>query len=332
MDVLKNILKGFGKFLLSIVTFVLMIVLTVDIVVYSVRDMSSHYFKESTIKEMIGTIDVTDLLMDSNGNELAPITEIKNELVAAGIPVEVAEELLNSEPVKEVTANVIQVGVDYVIYDKEIETPKISSDDVYKFFEENLPIVVKELQENNIPNSELLTEDKQQLILQQIKEKAPIIETKVNEVLEPVLEELKTTDEYQELENYKKEADEALDMIQFVYGTTVTTILLIIGVICMVLIMLSRRSFYKGFKWIGISFIFAGLIIYSITLFMPFIKESIGEVPYVFRNFVSYIFDDIINICRRDGIVCFVISVILIVINIIGYSIYEKKENKEFEI
>lgn len=327
-----EVLKHFGKFLLAVLTLVFTILLSLDILIYIIRDMSSHYFKEETIKEMLSTVDFTDLLLDSNGNELKQITEIKNELIEAGIPVEVIEELLDSKPVKEVTSNIIQVGVDYVIYDKEIETPNISVEDVYKFFEENLPIVVKELQANNIPKSELLTEEKQQMILQQIKEKAPIIESKVNEVLEPALEQLKNTDEYQELENYKKETDKTLGIIQYIYSPTITTILLVIGIACIVFIMISRRSFYKGFKWIGFAFIFSGSMIYLMQIFLPFIQNEIGEIPYVFRNFVTYIFEDIQSLCMHNGFICFIIATIFMIANMVGYIIYEKRDNKKFEI
>lgn len=325
-------LKNISKFLLGILTFVLMIVLTGTIMIFSVRDISSHYFRENAIKEMIQTIDITELFLDKNGNELQQITEIKQELVAAGIPVEVAEEFMNSKPVKEVIAGGIQVGVDYVIYDKKIETPTISANDIYNFFEENLPVVVQELQANNVPKSELLTEEKQQLVLQQINEKAPLIEEKVSEVVEPAFKELQNTDEYHKLEDYKNEASKVLHVIQWIYSKTVTVILLSIGILCMLLIMLSRRSFYKGFKWIGTSFILSGLSLTLITILLPFIKHQIGESPYALNNFLIYIFDDIASLCGHAGIVCFIIATILIVLNIIISIIREKRENKKFDI
>lgn len=327
-----EVLKHFGKFLLAVLTLVFTILLSLDILIYIIRDMSSHYFKEETIKEMLSTVDFTDLLLDSNGNELKQITEIKNELIEAGIPVEVIEELLDSKPVKEVTSNIIQVGVDYVIYDKEIETPNISVEDVYKFFEENLPIVVKELQANNVPKSELLTVEKQEMVLQQIKENAPIIEEKVNEVVNKALEEIQKMDEYQQLENYKNKAYSVLDMIQYIYSKSVTNILLIVGIVCTIFIMLSRRSFYKGFKWIGFSFILSGSMIYLLKIFLPFIQNEMVEVPYIFSNFVTYIFEDIQSLGMHNGFICFIIATIFMIANMVGYIIYEKRDNKKFEI
>lgn len=327
-----EILKKFGKFLLAVLTVMLTILLALDIFIYSIRDMSSHYFKEETIKKMLDTVDFADLLLDSDGNELEQITEIKKELVEAGIPAEVIQEFLNAQPIKEVISNVVQTGVDYIVYDKEIETPKIDSDDVYKFFEKNMPIIVNDLQTNNVPNSELLTVEKQEMVLQQIKENAPIIEGKVNEVVDKALEEIQKMDEYQQLENYKNKAYSILDMIHYIYSKRITNILLIGGVVCIVLIMLSRWSFYKGFKWIGFSFILSGSMIFLMKIFLPFIKNELGEVPSIFRNFITYIFEDINSLCIRNGSICFIIAVIFIVMNIIGYIIHEKRDNKSFEI
>lgn len=327
-----EVLKGFGKFLLTIITFILSIFLTVTIVLYSIRSMSSHYFEKETINEMINTIDITDLFLDSNGNEIKQITEIKNELVSAGIPVELTEDFLNSKPVKEATTNIIELGIDYVIYDKEIEKTNISSDDIYNFFEVNIPMVVSELQEKNIPKSELLTKENQQLILEQLKEKIPVIEEKVNEVLEPAIEELKNTDEYKQLDSYKNKTLRIIDIIQFIYSDTITLILISFIIGCMIMIMISRLSFYKGFKWIGFSFLLSGVILCLIGIFVPIIRTGITDIPYVFRNFVTYMLDDIVHICMYDGILYFIIAGILIIVNIIIYLILEKREDKKFEI
>ena len=328
-----DFLKGIGKFFLSIITFVLMILLTVVIYTGNVLLISENYFKEDTIKKIVSSVNVVDLLKDEDGVEIPPVTELKNELVNAGIPVEVFDKIVESDEIQTMMSSLLLTTTDYIIYDKEFNIPKVNSEQIYIFVEENMDDVVRIMQENNVPDSELLTEQKQSEILNTLKTKLPVIEEDVNEMLKEVEVEIKSLDEYQKAQDYKNKLDNGLAIVRFIYSDTVKLILISIIIVLILLIMLSRRSVYRSLKWIGFSLLLAGGLMYMSGLLLPYIKEMfISDIPYVFVNLINTIFDNMDSLFIRNSMICLPIGLVLIVLNIIIYSIKEKNENKEFEI
>lgn len=329
MDFLKNI----GKFFLSIVTFILVIVLTVTIYVGNVLLISENYFKEDTIKQMVESINIVDLLKDEDGVEIAPITELKNELVNAGIPAEVFDQIVESDEVQNLMSSLLLTTTDYIIYDKEFNIPKVNSEQIYIFVEENMDDVVKIMQENNVLDSELLTEQKQAEILSTLKTELPVIEEDINEMLKEVETEIKSLDEYKKAQDYKNKFDNGLAFVRFIYSDTVKLILISIIIVLILLIMLSRRSVYRSLKWIGFSLLLAGGLMYMSGFLLPYIKEIfISDIPSIFVNLINTIFDNMDSLFIRNSMICLPIGLVLIGLNIIIYSINEKNENKEFEI
>ena len=75
---MKNFFKGLLKVFLGIITFISMIVLIIDLTIYSVRDISEQFLNEKEIRKMVENINVLDLLKDEDGNEIKEVTEIKN--------------------------------------------------------------------------------------------------------------------------------------------------------------------------------------------------------------------------------------------------------------
>lgn len=328
-----DFLKGIGKFFLSVITFVLVIVLTITIYVGNVLLISENYFKEDTIKKIVSSVNIVDLLKDEDGVEIPPVTELKNELVNAGIPVEVFDKIVESDEIQTMMSSLLLTTTDYIIYDKEFNIPKINSDQIYVFVEDNIDDVVRIMQENNVPDSELLTEEKQTQILSTLKTELPVIEEDINEMLKEVEIEIKSLDEYQKAQDYKNKLDNGLAIVRFIYSDTVKLILISIIIVLVLLIMLTRRSIYKSLKWIGFSLLLAGGLMYMSGFLLPYVKEMfISDIPYVFVNLINTIFDNMDSLFIRNSMICLPIGLVLIVLNIIIYSIKEKNENKEFEI
>ena len=278
-----DLLTGIGKFCLSVITFVSVIVLTITIYVGNVLLISENYFKEDTIKKIVSSVNIADLLKDEDGVEIPPVTELKNELVNAGIPVEVFDKIVESDEIQTMMSSLLLTTTDYIIYDKEFNIPKINSDQIYVFVEDNIDDVVRIMQENNVPDSELLTEEKQTQILSTLKTELPVIEEDINEMLKEVETEIKSLDEYQKAQDYKNKLDNGLAIVRFIYSDTVKLILISIIIVLILLIMLSRRSVYRSLKWIGFSLLLAGGLMYMSGFLLPYIKEMfISDIPYVF--------------------------------------------------
>ena len=131
------------KIFLFILTMIFSIILLADITIYHTRDITSKFISEEQIKKSIDNINILDLLKDENGNELNEITQVKQELVKAGLPVEVVEDFIESEPVKNFTSEVISETVDYIFYEKEPEIiSSFNEEQLFTFLETNMEIIV----------------------------------------------------------------------------------------------------------------------------------------------------------------------------------------------
>lgn len=330
-----EVLKKIGKAFLFIITMLLSIILIIDITVYNVRNITENFISEEKIKEEIASINIMDLLKDNEGNEIKEITEIKNSLVSAGMPVETVEEFINSEPIHDITSKVVTDTVNYIFYDKE---PDIKTDfdskDITNFLRENMSIIATELQERNVPKSELLTEELQEKILTNVEEQIPVIEESLKKITDELIILIKNTDEYKQVEEYQKKLNEVLSIIQLIYSDKVTNILIITFVVCVVGIIISRLSPYSYLKYLGGVSIIVGCLLFTVNLLIPNLYGYIEEIPYVFQNLVTHILNDSKNLFLNKSIVHFIIGAILIILNIIIYYIKEKMEdrkiNKEF--
>ena len=90
---------------------------------------------------MVENINVLDLLKDEDGNEIKEITEIKEQLINAGIPTETVEEFINSEPVKNLTTNVLNSYKKE--YDQQVpiySAIKINGKKLYEYARENIEV------------------------------------------------------------------------------------------------------------------------------------------------------------------------------------------------
>lgn len=329
---MKRFLKGLLKVFLGIITFISMIVLIVDLTIYSVRNISEQFLNEKEIRKMVENINVLDLLKDEDGNEIKEVTEIKNELIKAGIPTETVEEFINSEPVKNLTTDILTTTIDYVVYDKKIETKEISEEEIYNFVEQNIYEVAHVLKEKNVPKSEELTDERINEVLIKVREKTPEIKEKVQEVSNQIEEKIKETEQYETLEDYKNNLDNALTLIRFIYSDYITNIIIIIGIISIILIVISRFSYYTYLKWVGLSFTISGIILYISSKCIDLLTSYKNEIPYIFQNLFDTIINDSKSLFIGKANIYILIGIMLIIANIVIAKIKDNREDKKIEL
>ena len=329
---MKRFLKGLLKVFLGIITFISMIVLIVDLTIYSVRNISEQFLNEKEIRKMVENINVLDLLKDEDGNEIKEVTEIKNELINAGIPTETVEEFINSEPVKNLTTDILTTTIDYVVYDKKIETKEISEEEIYNFVEQNIYEVAHVLKEKNVPKSEELTDERINEVLIKVREKTPEIKEKVQEVSNQIEEKIKETEQYETLEDYKNNLDNALTLIRFIYSDYITNIIIIIGIISIILIVISRFSYYTYLKWVGLSFTISGIILYISSKCIDLLTSYKNEIPYIFQNLFDTIINDSKSLFIGKANIYILIGIMLIIANIVIAKIKDNREDKKIEL
>ena len=329
---MKNFFKGLLKVFLGIITFISMIVLIIDLTIYSVRNISEQFLNEKEIRKMVENINVLDLLKDEDGNEIKEVTEIKNELINAGIPTETVEEFINSEPVKNLTTDILTTTIDYVVYDKKIETKEISEEEIYNFVEQNIYEVAHVLKEKNVPKSEELTDERINEVLIKVREKTPEIKEKVQEVSNQIEEKIKETEQYETLEDYKNNLDNALTLIRFIYSDYITNIIIIIGIISIILIVISRFSYYTYLKWVGLSFTISGIILYISSKCIDLLTSYKNEIPYIFQNLFDTIINDSKSLFIGKANIYILIGIMLIIANIVIAKIKDNREDKKIEL
>lgn len=315
-------LKKIKKLFLGLLTLICMLVLILDIVLFSIKKTSERYLKEEKIKEIINNIDVIDLFKDENGKELEQFTEIKNKFVDSGIPEESIDEFINSEPINKYASDTVTKAIDNLIENKSEKI--VDANNLNLFLEENISIISKELQDKNVPKSEYLTKENQEKFLTKIKEKTPYIEEKIEEINNKINEKLGF--------NYNEKLQKIFKILRLLYTKLIDMLLIVIFIIFVMGIFITRQSVYKSFKWIGITFIISGTILYSINLVVSKFYKYLEQIPEGFNKFIKNSIEDVLIVFNKYGLVYIIIGSILIITNIIIYYIKLKHENKKFEI
>ena len=315
-------LEKIKKFFLGLLTFICMIILILDLVLFSIKKTSEKYLKEEKINEIINNINVVDLFKDENGKELEQFTEIKNKFVDSGIPEESINEFINSEPINKYASDTVTKAIDNLIENKNEKI--IDSNELNIFLEQNINNISKELQEKNVPKSEYLTKENQEKFINKIKEKTPDIEAKIEEINDKINEKLGF--------NYNEKLQKIFKILRLFYTKLIDIILIVIFVIFLMGIFITRQSIYKSLKWIGITFISSGTILYIINFIVSKLYKYIEKIPEGFNKFIKNSIEDALMVFNKYGLTYIIIGILLIIINIIIYYIKLKRENKKFEI
>lgn len=321
---MKVVLKIFR----NIITFICVILLTINISIYIGISISKKYLTESEIKTTLSKIDIMGLLTNDSSTSKY-IINIKNKFIESGVPENIIDDFFRTEPVLNIINSSVTSGINYVIYDKKPNMSYLNSDNLYKYFEENMNLITNELRENNVRGSELLTEEKEKIVLEKLKDNMPIVEDNINKLILKIDDKLNDVN----MTSHNQKMVLSLQIIRFIYSDLLTYILFGFSSFLILLIALSRVSIYKWMKWVGVAFLISGLIQLVYVFLIPFlINNVLYNAPEIIINFVKYIMNSMIDNMKNYGFICFIISLILFTINIVIYFVREKKENKMFDI
>lgn len=310
------------KILLNILTFFCIIILIFSIVIFSIKKASEKYLQEEKLKEAISNVNIVELISDVT-NESEPLAEIKNQIVELGIPVESVEGFLKTEAVNKYASEIVVDTIDSVLNNNDIK--QLDNNSISSFFKENIDEISKEMKEQNIPGSDEITEEKKQEILNKIDAKAPVITEKINIVITKANNKLNTNSEY--INKFKG----FIDIFKLLYGNVIDVVLIFTIIISIMGIIITRKSIYNSLKWISISFVTSGIILYISGLIIPKVIEYINNTKDIASNLINVIVNDMVISLKHSSMACFLLAIILIIINIIIYYRKEKIANKKIE-
>jgi hypothetical protein len=324
----KKILQFMKVFCLILLSFIL----ALDVIIYGLRDITKEFMSEDKIKEEIAKINPMDFLTDQNGEALEEVEKLKNNLVASGFPVETVDSVLNSEPVQEFTSQIITESIDYVLYDKEPTiVSSINSENIMSFAEKNMNTVVSELQNNNVPKSELLTEQRQEQILTKLEEKTPMIQENVEKVVNKVQEKIENSSQFNQIKDYQTKLEKALKIIRFIYSETLHTILIAVFILCIFFILLLCHSFYKYLKYFGISSFFSSIGFFIITYVITKLSPYINKLPTAFQTLCTSILEDMKSSFTQYATTCIMFAISFLLLNVFIWYLKEHRENKKIK-
>jgi len=297
------------KFLLGIVTFIIMLVLIFDIFLFGFKLATSKYINSKKIVTTISDINVADLLVDY---DILEMNSIKEDLEASGVPKKKVNAFLTSKPINDYASDVANKTITNTLENNKGKI--VRKNEIYYLLEDNIDEISKE-------KKIFKTEEEQKKFLEKVKYKTPNIENNINRIVIRIQDKMDN-------EGYTNKLDLVLSIFDLFYGKIANIIIILLFVICCCGIMLTRKSSYMGFKWIGVSFFIVSLLYFVMYKTLGDNYEFINYIPEVFANNIKSVINEILKSLFRYGIVFMVIGAAFININIIYYLGMDKNKSK----
>ena len=309
--------------------FILMLLLSIVIYLFCLRNIFKSYVNEDNIRKEISSINIMDLLKE-NGEEIESVKELKKELVNVGIPEETIDSVLNSTVITDVTANVVSEGVNYIFTGKEPDIVNLKSEDIIEFTKDNMASISLELKNNNVPGASLLTSERQDKIIKNMEVNAPKVEEKINLVIDKVEEKIKSNENYEKFVDYQNKLNKLLDIVRFIYGDNMTYLLMGVILILSLLLILVVHSYYKYLKYFGITSLLVGIYFFISSYAIIVLKDRLVEIFNMFEIFINTIINSINKLFNQYSMIFTFSFILLILLNILIHFILEYLENRKF--
>lgn len=257
------------KIVVSVFLTLIVIPIVMAFIVYlSTRDIVSKKNVEKLVKE----INISNFLVDENGNYNELGNDIKDELVKNGLPSEVVDEFVNSKEISDFFSKYAGEFTDFIINDKEIKQP--TAEDISKLINENVDSIVDELRNKKVEGYEELTD-----------ENVALFKSHVDEISKEIAKELPDIEEAIN----DSEAREAFKIVRFIFSNVVYMMILGIIAVLLILIALLNLKRYGFLIWYGVIFIFASLPFITICQFISMVETDIDSKGVI--DIINHIFN-----------------------------------------
>lgn len=283
MKKLKNFLGIIGSFVVSIILFVLLIVLGANIA-------AKNFLKISSFSNIVQKMDFQVIFVDENNKETQTGKRIYDYFSNMGISRKEVNTIIKNEKFKNLFGNYFgSILLKKIQKDTEIVYP--TKEELYDFVNDNYTFFENVLKvEENDKNG---------------------IKTIIYREYDYV---------HHELEKISKEIiEESIDneYLNFLLKPILTISLIGGIVVCIILLMIFRRSFYKWLLWfyvptmtVALTFLFISFFANKIIL--SILTENIREYKGLISPFLSNLSDSLLIY----GIVLFILSVIAFVVHL----------------
>lgn len=287
--------EKFKDIIRNILAIVLIFYISIALIFFTILNVTKNYINKEKIENIVNKIDLNSII-----SENAEMNNIKNVLIDTGLNNETVDKFLSSQNVKEFEGHAIS----NIVYDI------LSKGDIdYKFDGEQISNLIY----NNI--DELKNSSQYNQVSKKVEEKLPTLVDNANGMLDKVSEKLQNSSSFTKYKNYINQLFKIFDIM---YSNIVNIILILIIASFILMLMFIRKKISTSFKLVGISFIIASILLIIFTNLLS-------------RIFAFTKFDELIKIVANDFtryyVLYFIISIVLIIINIIAYIIRNRKTN-----
>ena len=257
------------KIVVSVFLTLIVIPIVMAFIVYlSTCDIVSKKNVEKLVKE----INISNFLVDENGNYNELGNDIKDELVKNGLPSEVVDEFVNSKEISDFFSKYAGEFTDFIINDKEIKQP--TAEDISKLINENVDSIVEELRNKKVEGYEELTD-----------ENVALFKSHVDEISKEIAKELPDIEEAIN----DSEAREAFKIVRFIFSNVVYMMILGIIAVLLILIALLNLKRYGFLIWYGVIFIISSLPFITICQFISMVETDIDSKGVI--DIINHIFN-----------------------------------------
>jgi len=260
----------------------------------------------SKTENMEKTIENTDLLTEVNkirnsgkvGNQSALSSVIDDVYATAeeyGISDKLVDTVIDSKAMKEALGKAAGNVTDYVV--NGVETPILTTDDLYKVAEDNIDDWIKE-------SGIEVTDNQKDKILEGSKEFIPI-----------VVDNLPTSSEL--AADYESE----VDAVQTVFSNQVKVILVVVSIILTILLIILGRKNMRWLANLGTSLLVGGLITLGLAFVLP---DLITMIPS--SSDISFITGSITDYMFRPILISGGVMILLCILLFVFYNVCRKKK------
>lgn len=277
----------------------LVVCLTLAVFVFNISSFSKTENMEKTIEN-------TDLLTEVNkirnsgkvGNQSALSSVIDDVYATAeeyGISDKLVDTVIDSKAMKEALGKAAGNVTDYVV--NGVETPILTTDDLYKVAEDNIDDWIKE-------SGIEVTDNQKDKILEGSKEFIPI-----------VVDNLPTSSEL--AADYESE----VDAVQTVFSNQVKVILVVVSIILTIILIILGRKNMRWLANLGTSLLVGGLITLGLAFVLP---DLITMIPS--SSDISFITGSITDYMFRPILISGGVMILLCILLFVFYNVCRKKK------
>ena len=277
----------------------LVVCLTLAVFVFNISSFSKTENMEKTIEN-------TDLLTEVNkirnsgkvGNQSALSSVIDDVYATAeeyGISDKLVDTVIDSKAMKEALGKAAGNVTDYVV--NGVETPILTTDDLYKVAEDNIDDWIKE-------SGIEVTDNQKDKILEGSKEFIPIVVDNL-----PTSAELAT--------DYESE----VDFVQTFFSNQVKVILVVTSIILTILLIILGRKNMRWLANLGTSLLVGGLITLGLAFVLP---DLITMIPS--SSDISFITGSITDYMFRPILISGGVMILLCILLFVFYNVCRKKK------